>query len=58
MRRGQTGMVNGQVVASVIPDRDEPCDFCGTGGCHWTSHPQAHVDVAAWQRQARAEDLA
>ncbi|MEO6156400.1 MAG: hypothetical protein ABIQ39_02085 [Ilumatobacteraceae bacterium] len=41
----------------MIDNGYETCDYCGTEGCHWTAHEQAHIDVAAWQREAAAEDF-
>ena len=33
------------------------CDYCGQPGCRWQNHPQARADVAAWQREAHAEEF-
>jgi hypothetical protein len=31
------------------------CDYCGAVGHTWQIHPEAHADVAAWEREQRAE---
>lgn len=35
----------------------DACDYCGTPGCHWRTHPQARADVASWEREARREEF-
>ena len=31
------------------------CDYCGRKGHTWQAHPEAHADVARWQREVRRE---
>ena len=50
------GMLTGTVQALSPAEREQVCDYCGVAGCQWQQHPQAWVDVAAWQRESAAED--
>ncbi|QIG58301.1 hypothetical protein SEA_SKOG_149 [Gordonia phage Skog] len=33
------------------------CDFCGDPNHDWTVHPEAHADVANWQREQHREEF-
>lgn len=35
--------------------RAEECDYCGEKGHDWRVHPEAHGDVAAWERETVRE---
>ena len=48
---------NGVLAGSVEAHQpnDKRCDYCGTPGCQWAAHEEAHADVAAWAREAEME---
>jgi hypothetical protein len=33
------------------------CEYCGKPGHDWTRHPEAHADVAAWEREKHLEEF-
>lgn len=33
------------------------CEWCGNAGCHWTNHPEAVADEAAWQREVHGQEF-
>lgn len=33
------------------------CEYCGLIGHHYTAHPEAVADVAAWERDKQREEF-
>lgn len=51
---GLAGLVNSmgpRIQAGLLNTRTASCDYCGEEGHDWEIHPEAHRDVADWQRE-------